>query len=63
MEYLLLWQVRDSVMTRVSLNWSQDNEVTIAGLGMLTRLGLTRKDLQVSNNTCTQCATERKGSD
>ena len=47
MEYLLLWQVRDSVMTRVSLNWSQYNEVTIAGLGMLTRLGLTRKDLQV----------------
>ena len=40
-------QVRDSVMTRVSLSWSQDNEVTIAGLGMLTRLGLTRKDLQV----------------
>ena len=47
MEYLLLWQGRDSVMTRGSLNWSQDNEVTIAGLGMLTRLGLTRKDLQV----------------
>ena len=40
-------QVRDSVMTRVSLSWSQDNEVTIAGLGMLSRLGLTRKDLQV----------------
>ena len=39
-------QVRDSVMTRVSLSWSQDNEVTIAGLGMLARLGLTRKDLQ-----------------
>ena len=41
-------QVRDSVMTRVSLSWSQDNEVTIAGLGMLARLGLTRKDLQVN---------------
>ena len=40
-------------MTRVSLSWSQDNEVTIAGLGMLSRLGLTRKDLQVSDNTCT----------
>lgn len=35
-------------MTRVSLSWSQDNEVTIAGLGMLPRLGLTRKDLQVT---------------
>ena len=41
-------QVRDSVMTRVSLSWSQDNEVTIAGMGMLARLGLTRKDLQVN---------------
>ena len=40
-------QVRDSVMTRVSLSWSQDNEVTIAGLGMLPRLGLHRADLQV----------------
>ena len=39
-------------MTRVSLSWSQDNEVTIAGLGMLTRLGLTKKDLQVTNNIC-----------
>ena len=36
------------MMTRVSLSWSQDNEVTIAGLGMLARLGLTRKDLQVN---------------
>ena len=36
------------MMTRVSLSWSQDNEVTIASLGMLARLGLTRKDLQVN---------------
>ena len=43
-----MFQVRDSVMTRVSLSWSQDNEVTIAGLGMLNRLGLTKKDLQVT---------------
>ena len=46
-----MFQVRDSVMTRVSLSWSQDNEVTIAGLGMLNRLGLTKKDLQVTDNT------------
>jgi len=43
----VICKVRDGVMTRVTMNRSDDNELTIAGGNMMNRLGLTRKDLQV----------------
>ena len=51
-----MFQVRDGVMTRVTMNRSEDNEITIAGGNMMNRLGLTRKDLQVRYRDSTQAA-------
>ena len=37
-------------MTRVSMKWSPENDVTIACDSMMKRLGLTHHDLQVQND-------------
>ena len=46
-------QVREGVVTRIGVSKTDDNNVTIAGLAVMDKLGLTKADLQV-NISCIQ---------
>jgi len=54
----VLCKVKDGVMTRVSMKWSPENDVTIACDSMMKRLGLTQHDLQACIDTLVNDDTE-----
>jgi len=54
----VLCKVKDGVMTRVSMKWSPENDVTIACDSMMKRLGLTHHDLQKCIDTLVNDDTE-----